>query len=77
MAYTEKYPVEISSSGYISMPPIRRTSNVSMVKNDSRYVYECPICEKIFYRKKRNSKLNPHKDKNGLACAGRRGTPIN
>ena len=76
MAYTEKYPVEISSSGYISMPPIRRTSNVSMAKNDSRYVYECPICERKFYRKKRNSKLNPHKDKNGWPCSGRRGILI-
>lgn len=74
MAYTEKqYPIEISSSGYISMPPIRRTSNISMSKNDSRYVYECPNCERKFYRKKRNSKLNPHKDKNGRACSGRRG----
>jgi predicted nucleotidyltransferase component of viral defense system len=73
IAYTEKYPVEISSSGYISMPPIKRTSNISIAKNDSKYVYECPICERKFYRKKRNSKLNPHKDKNGWLCSGRRG----
>jgi predicted SprT family Zn-dependent metalloprotease len=59
------------------MPPIRRTSNVSIAKNDSRYVYECPNCERKFYRKKRNSKLNPHKDKDGLACSGRRGILIN
>ena len=72
-AYTEKYPIEISSSGKISMPPIRRTSSVSMTKNDLKYVYECPICEKKFYRKKKNSKLNPHKDKNGCPCSGRRG----
>ncbi|MCK4560791.1 MAG: nucleotidyl transferase AbiEii/AbiGii toxin family protein [Calditrichia bacterium] len=77
IAYTEKYPVEISSSGRVSMPPIRRTSNVSIAKNDSRYVYECPNCERKFYRKKRNSKLNPHKDKDGLACSGRRGILIN
>ncbi|MFC2088407.1 nucleotidyl transferase AbiEii/AbiGii toxin family protein [Calditrichota bacterium] len=28
MSYTEKYPVEISSSGHISMPPIKRTTNI-------------------------------------------------
>ncbi|NOY60180.1 MAG: nucleotidyl transferase AbiEii/AbiGii toxin family protein, partial [Calditrichaeota bacterium] len=36
--YIEKYPVEISSSGRISMPPIRRTSDFSIAKNESRYV---------------------------------------
>ncbi len=73
IAYTEKYPVEISSSGYVSMPPIRRIVNAPMSKNVSRYVYECSICEKKFYRKESNSKLSPHKDKNGWACLGRRG----
>lgn len=77
IAYTEKYPVEISSSGYISMPPIRRISNVSLAKYDSRFIYECPICERKFYRKKRNSKHNPHKNKDGWACSGRRGILIN
>lgn len=75
--YTEKYPVEISSSGHISMPPIKRTSNFSIAKNDLRYVYECSICERKFYRKKRNSKLNPHKDKDGWACLGRQGLLVN
>lgn len=28
MSYTEKYPVEISSSGCISMPPVKRTTNI-------------------------------------------------
>jgi predicted nucleotidyltransferase component of viral defense system len=73
IAYTEKYPVEISSSGHISMPPIRRISNISTTRNDSKYVYECPICERKFYRNKRNSKLNPHKDRDGWPCSGRQG----
>lgn len=77
ISYVEKYTVEISSSGYISMPPIKRSSNISGRKNDSKYIYECPICERKFFRKKRNSKLNPHKDKDGWACSGRRGLLIN
>ncbi len=76
ISYSEKYPVEISSSGRISMPPIKRSSNVLLVKNGSRFVYECSLCERKFFRKKRNSILNPHKDKDGWACSGRHGTLI-
>lgn len=71
--YTEKYPVEISSSGTISMPPIRRSVRVSSSSNRTKYVYECSICGKKFYRKTRNSTLRAHKDKNGWPCSGRYG----
>ena len=77
IAYIEKYPVEISSSGYISMPPMQRKSDSLSFSNDSKYVYECPLCEKKFYRKKRDSKLRPHKDKDGYSCSGRRGILLN
>lgn len=73
IAYSEKYPVEISSSGSIAMPPIQRKSYSYSSSNDSKYVYECPFCEKKFYRKKRDSLLRPHKDKDGYPCSGRRG----
>lgn len=73
IAYTEKHPVEISASGKISMPPIRRTSSISRARTDSNYVYECSLCGKKFNRKKKDSILRPHKDKNGRPCSGRRG----
>ena len=36
-----------------------------------RYIYECAYCGKRFTRKKRASRLNPHKDKSGIRCPGR------
>ena len=71
--YTEKYPVEISSSGTISMPPIRRSVRVSTISDNTKYVYECPVCEKRFYRKTKNPILKPHKNENGWPCSGRYG----
>ncbi|MEE8058200.1 MAG: nucleotidyl transferase AbiEii/AbiGii toxin family protein [Pseudomonadales bacterium] len=37
------------------------------------YVYRCPVCDKKFRRKRQNSKLNPHKNKDGWPCSGRTG----
>lgn len=83
LAYTEKYPVEISSTDSISMPPIRRKlSGISNASSSSgrnrsftgpKYKYQCPVCEKYFYRKENNSRLNPHKSKDGWRCSGRTG----
>jgi hypothetical protein len=83
LAYFEKYPVEITSTGSTSMPPIKRKlSNISSTLlsqgrnrslTGSKYKFQCPVCEKYFYRKKRNSRLNPHKSKDGWQCSGRTG----
>jgi hypothetical protein len=78
--YSEKYPVEISPTGTISMPPIRRrstgTTRMSPTSRFSPYrtpkhKYQCPICDRYFYRKNRNSKLKAHNDKDGYPCYGR------
>jgi len=79
--YIEKYPVEISPTGSISMPPIRRTTSnriSSQVRfgssNSYPYKVQCPACQKIFPRKRRSdTKLNIHKDQYGRKCTGRRG----
>lgn len=76
-SYVEKYPVEISSSGRILMPPIQRKSTYFSTSQESKYVYECSLCEKKFYRKNRDSKLRPHKNKDGYPCTGRRGILLN
>lgn len=79
--YTEKYPVEISSTGSISMPPIR-SSGVSRVRSTTRHSYSgdypykvlCPVCQKTFSRKRMSdTKLNKHKNQYGGNCTGRRG----
>ncbi|MCY4362086.1 MAG: nucleotidyl transferase AbiEii/AbiGii toxin family protein [Gammaproteobacteria bacterium] len=74
--YTERYPVEISSTGIISMPPIRRalqTSQHSRSIGELKYRYQCSHCGKIFSRIKQNNKLRPHKTKTGWSCTGRYG----
>lgn len=86
LAYTEKYPVEISSTGLISMPPIRRKQadytrvsynpRTTLRRKDPKYKYQCPVCDKYFYRKNNNSRLNAHKSKNGWPCSGRFGVYI-
>jgi len=48
----------------------RGTANLS---NGPTYIYRCPMCDKKFKRKTQNSKLNPHKNKDGLPCSGRTG----
>lgn len=50
--------------------PRRRSSSFS---DGPTYIYRCPMCDKTFRRKTRNSKLNPHKTKDGWPCSGRTG----
>lgn len=78
--YIEKYPVEINSTGTISMPPIRRKNFGSSRRHSSsrisgyrtpKHKYQCPYCDRYFYRKNRNSKLKKHNDKDGYPCYGR------
>ena len=78
--YIERYPVEISSTGTISMPPIRRAIQTSQHSRSIRrspselkYRYQCSHCGKIFSRIKQNNKLRPHKTKTGWSCTGRYG----
>lgn len=40
------------------------------------YVYQCPMCQKKFTRKKMDGKLNAHKTKEGSPCSGRTGMYI-
>lgn len=87
-AYTEIYPVEISATGRISMPPLRRNStgrtrpNLSSYSPPRRirrpttaaYKVQCPICQKTFPRKKlHETALNNHQNKWGGSCPGTRG----
>jgi predicted nucleotidyltransferase component of viral defense system len=67
-----------SSGGFsISRPKIKRSAvRRSTTRKPSfgpTYVIECPYCGKKFNRKKMNTRLNPHKDKDGYPCSGRNG----
>lgn len=79
--YMEKYPVEISPTGSISMPPIRRTVSNRISpsvrlgsSNNYPYKVQCPLCQKTFSRKKMSdTRLNKHKNQYGGNCSGKRG----
>ena len=71
------------SSGSLGLPtqsfgisrPKRRSSTRTSSSFSGRptHIYRCPLCDKTFRRKTRNSKLNPHKTKDGWPCSGRTG----
>lgn len=84
ISFTPRYEVELMPEGPVIVPPtpVRTTvsppgRHVSTRRRSTQtgpiYVYECTYCEKHFRRKKRNSRLNPHKDKDGYPCSGRSG----
>jgi hypothetical protein len=87
LPYSERYPVEISATGIISMPPIRRVSTglasagkfQPAKKSGARaykttYKIQCPMCQKIFTRESYSeTKLNKHKNAFGGNCTGRNG----
>lgn len=51
----------------------RRTRPASAMSSGPTYVYDCSMCGKKFKRKTQNSRLNPHKTKDGWPCSGRTG----
>ncbi|VAX32542.1 hypothetical protein MNBD_NITROSPIRAE01-2174 [hydrothermal vent metagenome] len=57
-----------------SSRPSRKKYTSSGFSSGPTYVYRCPMCDKTFKRKKQNSKLNPHKTKDGWPCSGRTGS---
>jgi len=75
------YRIEFSQTGLIRALPTPRGKSQSFSSGLKRgkthfgpiYIFECSLCGKKFKRKKYNSRLNPHKDKNGWSCPGRTG----
>ncbi len=83
--FEPRYEVELSKAGELSNEPyfhgtrrgwsVRqwRLPRMSRLRSTSRYVIECPVCGKKFYRKTNTTTLSPHKDKYGNKCFGRIG----
>ena len=81
-SFTPRYAVELNPSGPLSIPPTpARAATLSYPRaarpvpqtGAQRYVYQCPLCQRRFYRKARNPAIRPHKGKNGWPCGGRQG----
>jgi len=84
--FVPKHAIELTPSSPLSTPSLtRRSGGISFSRPTVRhsttrkpsyvptYVIECSYCGKKFNRKKRNTRLNPHKDKYGYPCSGRNG----
>ena len=52
---------------------VRSTSARGFGAYGASFTVECSFCGKRFKRKTRNTRLKPHKDKNGWPCSGRSG----
>ncbi|MXZ08389.1 MAG: WYL domain-containing protein [Gemmatimonadetes bacterium] len=77
-SFIPRYAVELIPQGPGIIPPTATRSTTSRPRrrrvsrtSGPRYIYECAYCGKHFTRKKRTSRLNPHKDKSGYPCPGR------
>ncbi len=75
------YQIEFSQTGPMRAPPTSRKSSQSFPSEPKRrkthlgptYIFKCSYCGKKFKRTRYNSRLNPHKDRNGYNCPGRTG----
>ena len=80
--FTPRYAVELNPSGPLSIPPTParvaalsypRAARAVPQTGTRRYVYQCRLCQRRFYRKAQNPTIRQHKDRNGWPCGGRRG----
>ena len=85
-SFVPVHAVELTPAGPISIPETTRRSGGYHLSKSSIprlsfkgqrltpiYVIECSYCGKRFSRKIMNTRLNPHKDKHGYPCSGRKG----
>jgi hypothetical protein len=86
LTFVPRYAIELTPEGVVRDAPSSarialaetfrrptRSIRASSWRSGPTYVYECPYCEKRFYRKRQNSILNLHKDRDGNPCSGRSG----
>jgi len=72
------YAIELTATGPIHAPRTKSVFSASKrrhkpISGSVRYIIECQTCGKQFNRKKRDTTLRPHKNKNDQPCRGRRG----
>ncbi len=83
--FTPTWQIELSPGGVASSSsarPVgarlpRRPRPGAHVAPGVVHVYQCTVCGRQFERRSANAKLNPHKNRAGLACPGRVGFLVN
>jgi predicted nucleotidyltransferase component of viral defense system len=81
--FTPRYSIDFIPEGPVrlsvkqtttrSLNVPRRQTRISKSRGGPKYVFTCSICGKSFTRSTHNSRLNPHKNKQGMPCYGRTG----
>jgi predicted nucleotidyltransferase component of viral defense system len=72
--FKPEYRIEFTPEGRIPVPYTRRRRRFMSNRSERRYVIECAVCGKLFYRSKYSTRINPHKRKDSnLRCSGRYG----
>ena len=81
--FAPRYPIELSKvgTGYFARPfgggrLSFLAGRIRALRHGWRYTVECNHCNRHFKRMRRDTTLKPHKDGNGNACFGRRGTIV-
>ena len=72
--FSPTHQVEFRPTGEMSALPTARGMRRAVSR--SAYRVECPLCGRVFPRRRPGTMLNPHKDRDGFACRGRRGYQI-
>lgn len=74
--FTPKFLIEFRPTGAVQAQPVSTRRTTLRRTTATPYRVECPVCGKTFARKRPGTKLNPHKDKDGYPCNGRRGYQV-
>lgn len=85
IAFSPRYPIELTPSGPQSIPATSRPSGGIITRRSSgrpssgpgpTYVFRCAVCRKLFERKNYDASLRPHKNPAGYQCYGTNGTYV-
>lgn len=86
LSFSPRYSIDFIPEGPVHLSArhttprsltLPRASNSLVTSRGKRkYVYSCNRCGKLFSHSTRNSRLNPHKDKQGNKCYGRSGSYV-
>jgi predicted nucleotidyltransferase component of viral defense system len=87
--FVPRYQIEFAPTGSLRVPPAAsaarpvgafgrparsRSGRRSSRRAGPTYIFQCPVCQKKFYRSTNNPNLRSHKDRGGYSrCSGRRG----
>lgn len=83
--FAPRYPIELTPTGFQSIPQTSRTADIQTVRTSRRrrastsgptYVFRCTVCGKLFERKTHDSTMRPHKNRTGYQCYGTYGTYV-